>query len=249
MIPKIIHQSWKTKDIPNIWKEYHKTWMEKFPTSEYKHILWTDEDNRNLIKEHYPWFLETYDGYPKNIQRADSVRYFYLFHYGGIYADLDCEVRNNFFDKLDQDKINIVQCCYQEGRMMNCLMASPQGEQKWKLVFDKMIQAKDGLKTVHTTGPWMVTKAFQHQEINILDYDNFNPLKKRPTVRGFFENMLFTRLDEQKSKNWDDADVVHHGTESWYGEEIQGYFSQLWVLIILICLIFFISYKVFKKIS
>jgi inositol phosphorylceramide mannosyltransferase catalytic subunit len=37
----------------------------------------------------YPWFLETYDSYLYAIQRADSLRYFLLAHYGGIYLDLD----------------------------------------------------------------------------------------------------------------------------------------------------------------
>ena len=49
------------------------------PSWEYK--LWTDEDNRNLIKDHYPWFLKTYDEYDVNIKRVDAVRYFYLYHY------------------------------------------------------------------------------------------------------------------------------------------------------------------------
>jgi mannosyltransferase OCH1-like enzyme len=42
------------------------------PTWEYK--LWTDVDNRELVRRHYPWFLEMYDGFPQNIMRADAVR-------------------------------------------------------------------------------------------------------------------------------------------------------------------------------
>jgi inositol phosphorylceramide mannosyltransferase catalytic subunit len=33
--------------------------------------------------------LDTYDGYEYTIQRADVIRYFVLYHYGGIYLDLD----------------------------------------------------------------------------------------------------------------------------------------------------------------
>ena len=29
---------------------------------------------RQLIAEHYPWFLDTYDALPKDIMRADAVR-------------------------------------------------------------------------------------------------------------------------------------------------------------------------------
>lgn len=51
--------------------------------------LWTNEKSREFIAAEYPWFLETFDGYKYPIQRADSIRYFILAHYGGTYIDLD----------------------------------------------------------------------------------------------------------------------------------------------------------------
>lgn len=51
--------------------------------------LWTDQKSRDFIAKEYDWFLETFDQYPQPIQRADSIRYFILAHYGGIYIDLD----------------------------------------------------------------------------------------------------------------------------------------------------------------
>lgn len=49
-----------------------------------------------FIKTHYPWFLNTYNSYPYAIQRADAIRYFHLFHYGGIYVDLDISCAKDF---------------------------------------------------------------------------------------------------------------------------------------------------------
>ena len=51
--------------------------------------LWTDEDNRELIRQHYPHFLSVYDGYDVKMKRIDAARIFYLHRYGGIYLDLD----------------------------------------------------------------------------------------------------------------------------------------------------------------
>ena len=51
--------------------------------------LWTNEKSREFIAAEYPWFLDTFDGYTYPIQRADSIRYFVLAHYGGTYIDLD----------------------------------------------------------------------------------------------------------------------------------------------------------------
>ena len=45
--------------------------------------LWTDDDNRQLVKEHYPWFLDTYDSLPKPVMKADASRYLYMHHIGG----------------------------------------------------------------------------------------------------------------------------------------------------------------------
>jgi mannosyltransferase OCH1-like enzyme len=50
---------------------------------------WTDDKARDFISEEYPWFLDTWDTFPFNIQRADAIRYFVLHHYGGIYLDMD----------------------------------------------------------------------------------------------------------------------------------------------------------------
>lgn len=69
--------------------------MEKLPTSwEYK--LWSDVENRNFIKKFYPWFLQKYDFYDVNIKRADVMRFFYVYHYGGAYFDMDYECIRSF---------------------------------------------------------------------------------------------------------------------------------------------------------
>ncbi|TPX59120.1 hypothetical protein SpCBS45565_g07823 [Spizellomyces sp. 'palustris'] len=87
--PKIIHQSWKTSKVPMRFQKWVNTWQDQNP--EWTYILWTDEMNRQLIANHYPWALSTYDNLPLPIERADMVRYFYLHRFGGVYADLDME--------------------------------------------------------------------------------------------------------------------------------------------------------------
>ena len=86
-IPKIIHQSWKTKVLPAKFRQWSDSWSLKNPT--YVRKLWTDEDNRALISEHYPWFLEKFDSFPQDIHRIDVSRIFYMHRYGGVYSDLD----------------------------------------------------------------------------------------------------------------------------------------------------------------
>lgn len=87
IIPKIIHQTYKSNQIPEIWKPGQQACVDLHP--DYQYILWTDDMAREFIAEEYPWFLSVWDSYPYPIQRADAIRYFALAHYGGIYIDLD----------------------------------------------------------------------------------------------------------------------------------------------------------------
>ncbi|WFD19266.1 hypothetical protein MCAP1_001489 [Malassezia caprae] len=90
-VPRIIHQTWKTEELPPRWKEVREACRAMM--SDYQYMLWTDASSREFIAREYPWFLETFDSYPYNIQRADAIRYFVLHKYGGVYMDLDIGCR------------------------------------------------------------------------------------------------------------------------------------------------------------
>ncbi|KAH7133739.1 nucleotide-diphospho-sugar transferase [Dactylonectria macrodidyma] len=86
-IPRIFHQTCKNETVPKIWAESQQSCLKTYSDFEYK--LWTDERARDFLSSEYPWFLDTWDNYPFPIQRADAIRYFVLYHYGGIYLDMD----------------------------------------------------------------------------------------------------------------------------------------------------------------
>lgn len=87
LIPKIIHQTYKTTEIPDVWKLGQQACKDLHP--DYEYILWTDVTAREFIVKEFSWFIPTWDLYPYNIERADAIRYFVLLHYGGVYIDLD----------------------------------------------------------------------------------------------------------------------------------------------------------------
>ena len=88
-IPKIIHQVWRDAKVPVNFKRWIESWKINHPT--YHYVLWTDKLMRKLVAERFPGYLKTYDAYNLTIERADAFRYFVLYEYGGIYADLDME--------------------------------------------------------------------------------------------------------------------------------------------------------------
>ena len=96
-IPRVIHQTWKRREVPEHLRAWHESLKEQNPS--WTVHVWSDEDNRALIEQHFRWFLPTYDAYPLEIMRVDVVRPFLLYHYGGIYADLDVQGLHPF-DRL-----------------------------------------------------------------------------------------------------------------------------------------------------
>lgn len=93
LIPPIIHQTYKTENIPKQWADTRDTIIET--NSDYTYMFWTDENGRKFIADHYAWFLDTYDSYKFPIMRSDALRYFILYHYGGFYVDLDIGVKQS----------------------------------------------------------------------------------------------------------------------------------------------------------
>jgi mannosyltransferase OCH1-like enzyme len=51
--------------------------------------IWSGYDCRKLLSDSYPEYLKLYDSLQKPIMRCDMIRYFILYHYGGIYMDCD----------------------------------------------------------------------------------------------------------------------------------------------------------------
>jgi mannosyltransferase OCH1-like enzyme len=80
-IPRLIHQSWKSSYLPAKFGVWSKTCRKKHPDWEW--VLWTDEDNLQLVKTHLPWLLPVYNKLPSPIYRADLVRNAYMYVFGG----------------------------------------------------------------------------------------------------------------------------------------------------------------------
>ncbi|MEW5319555.1 MAG: hypothetical protein WDW38_010700 [Sanguina aurantia] len=113
--------------------EYVQSWKRHNPTWEYK--LWTDEDNRALVATHYPEFLQAYDGFKHGIMRADFVRYLYMHHHGGLYADLDMECLKPMDTLMSTHMVVLARMGTNDSfshSVPNAFMASVPGHPFWK---------------------------------------------------------------------------------------------------------------------
>jgi len=186
-IPKIIHQtapSDKNKWDP-LWFECQKTWKKHFPSPEYEYILWTDEDLENLIKTDFPSYLQIYKGYKKNIQRIDMARYFILYKYGGIYADMDYMTYQNFSHLLP-NKISIVESPYKNNEhIQNSLMISPKHQDFWLNVIEKSKTRLNEENVLKSTGPALISDVYFENTnlVNVLPHNLWNSYKNEENVK------------------------------------------------------------------
>jgi inositol phosphorylceramide mannosyltransferase catalytic subunit len=134
-LPRIIFQTWKTHELPHNYARWSSSFTRLNPHHE--HVIWDDHDNREFIRNGFPWFLDYYDRYPKEIFRADMVRYFFLYERGGLYADMDTECLR----PLDQFAYSGDVVLGRMGQnpalphsIPNAMMASSPGQIFWLLV-------------------------------------------------------------------------------------------------------------------
>lgn len=88
-IPRIIHQTWKTKNAPPNWNITVQSVLQ-MNSDKFQYRVWTDTDIHNFVRQEDPYFYEhTFTKYSFDIQRIDAVRYYILYRFGGIYIDMD----------------------------------------------------------------------------------------------------------------------------------------------------------------
>ena len=101
MMPKIIHQIWiGPNPIPSQCINYIKSVKELH--QDYSHILWTNNNLPALpplAKEQF----ERYGKVKKYAFQADILRYFLLYKFGGIYLDIDFEIKKKIEPLLSKN--------------------------------------------------------------------------------------------------------------------------------------------------
>ena len=89
--PNLYHEHLDISQIPAIGSDAPEICQQHNPSFNIQ--IWNATAARALLETHYEWFLPIYDSYRYPIQRVDAFKYFVLWHYGGVYMDLDIECR------------------------------------------------------------------------------------------------------------------------------------------------------------
>jgi inositol phosphorylceramide mannosyltransferase catalytic subunit len=89
MIPPILHQTWKTRDLPENLAKFRRSIAKRNPKLDMR--LYDDAASRKLIEDHCPELLPAYDRLPFGVAKSDLFRLAAVYAEGGFYADLDME--------------------------------------------------------------------------------------------------------------------------------------------------------------
>ena len=201
-IPKILHRTWKTRDLksmPKKWKKAYRRCSTIYDQFHYKTILWTDESTRDFISNHYSWFLSQYESYPYNIQRVDAARYFILYHYGGIYQDLDIKCKQSMEIIRRTMSFNRKEVLIPRTRPVgfsNDIMISTPGNAFFLRLIDTLPSSNKWygtpyLTVIFSTGPMFLSKVYHMMSaeaksvIAILPQDMYSTRTNNTRIRFF----------------------------------------------------------------
>ncbi len=214
LIPRLIHQTWKTEIVPERFRAWCESWTGFNPDWERK--VWSDRRLLEFVAEHYPDFLDLYCALPQGVMRADAARYMLLHRFGGLYADIDTECLGRLEPIASETRVVLSlepvthwhPLATRRGMphlVFNGIMASPAGHPFWLHVLDLMRRNRLARNILDATGPCLLTAA----QLSFSD----------PASIRLAPSSLFNGLDRfGKEPDREDGAIVlarHHWAGSW----------------------------------
>jgi len=234
-IPHVIHQTWKTHDIPPEFQPLQRSWIECNPGFTYR--FWTDGDIEAFVEEEYPALLPVFHGYADPISRIDLARYLILRSFGGVYADLDFEClrpidglldARSFVVGLEPDGHGGLTKAVERGLhriLCPSFLASVPGHPFWDHLLARLVDARDRTDVLDATGPFLLTRAHAEYEampgkdgtaaVTVVPPELLYPVTKDDCWSGRLFDIVFW---EQATR---DAYAVHYWEGTWFRSEAE----------------------------
>ena len=163
-VPHVLHQLWKTEYVHLSMSKWIQSWSDRNPG--WTRVLWTHETLKNFIAQEFPEHLSMYSSYRMDISRADAARYFILYKYGGVYADLDLECLRpvDIVDKhpcilVEEPKV-VATLLYDRIQPFtgNTFMACRRGHPFLKLLLEELPLTRHERSVLDSTGPFLLER-------------------------------------------------------------------------------------------
>lgn len=247
-LPKIIHQTWKTEQVPNHWQISQDEWIRLHPGWTY--CLWTDEDIESYVRLTRPHVWSIFQSLTYAIQRVDLFRYFIMHDFGGIYSDLDIVPLKCIESFLAPGNIFVVESANSSGVYTNALLLSTvtqESKRFWSTIIkhvsgwphsfsEECMVAFRHMHIMMSTGPLALTKIIQNTDeiITVLPKSLWNPysLDQAGQIESQTSSKAIVQILEGSSWHQLDSTVVSYvGTHRY----------KLILIVVLLCLYYIIS--------
>ena len=224
MIPKIIHLCWLSGDpYPPKIERCLKSWKIYLP--DYKIVLW---DTNRFDLESSLWVKQAYAN-KKYAFAADFIRFYALYHFGGIYLDSDVEVLKSFDDLLDLPYFIGAE---KAGTPEAAIMGAEKGCDWIKQCLDyydhKFFVKEDGTLDIRKLPEIMDEQIIKLKPIHILSIDESKHIRTLDFYKEVlvFNNVFFSPkvFDSREVELTPYTYAIHHYQNSWFSPKAKAYY-------------------------
>jgi len=223
-IPRLVHQLWKTEQVPPRWRGAVASVRKYHPGWEYR--LWTDAAMDRHVRERHPDFYPIFAAFERQIMRVDVFRYVLMHDLGGLYCDLDYE----FIRPFDYADAAVVLSLERErafgddeDMVANYVFASVPGHPLWRDVLDDLRANPPTARTYYdvgmATGPGLLSRVLF---ANLARYDGVL-LTPKPVLSP---RRLHGRREKKFYLNTGITYGFHHGWGTWRDRLSLGYLRR-----------------------
>lgn len=215
-IPHRIHQIWLGSAVPAQYEKWCKSWKEKHPSWDYK--LWTDADVEKLLSQD-SFFIGITERMYRNAtnygERSDILRLLLLYHFGGIYVDMDFECLRpfddlhkhfDFFIGLQPLDVAMVQ-------LGSALIAAIPHHPFILFCIDELRRSEESPYILSRTGPLFMTQSL------IAFSPKFSSKSIVFPATYFYPRAYHDPLEDRVKWTRPESYAVHHWSGSWLTPE------------------------------
>lgn len=224
MIPKIIHLCWLSGDSypPKIAKCL-KSWEKYLP--DYKIILW---DTKRFDLNSSLWVKQAFEK-KKYAFAADYIRFYALYHMGGIYLDSDVEVLKDFDDLLDLPYfVGAEKAQTPEAAIIGAEKGCDWIKQCLDYYQDRSFVKEDGTLDIRKLPEIMVEQIQTLKPLRVLslkDSLNIRKLDMKKNVLEFNDVFFSPKVfDSREVEITPYTYAIHHYQNSWFSPQAKAYY-------------------------
>jgi mannosyltransferase OCH1-like enzyme len=237
--PKLIHQTWKTREVPPQFAANIATIERHQP--DYERRLWTDDAIDAFVRQRAPEFADAYRSFRKRIEQIDFARYLILHECGGAYFDLDMVSIRSIDALVATNRIVLGLECAEHTQQFrprparvisNAVMISPPGEPFWLELMRHIAAHYDDARPlwqrgpVYRTGPLALTAfvdSLSHDaaaRVSVLPASAFCPMSDH-----WNDGHIVDGYDSitAECQSFDDTYAIHLWSHSWLPPWVQAF--------------------------